>query len=142
MTDTTIVKTVFFNASVETVWSFLTDKDKLGKWYHPAEENLSEGQEYSLLEQNDDGSYRKIVWGKVTEMIAPSRLVQTFCINPLGGGETTLTWQLETVAGGTKLTLTHEGIAEAAGEAALGLFCALDAGWDAHFARLRENANR
>jgi len=29
MSDSTIVKTVFFTAPRETVWSFLTDKDKL-----------------------------------------------------------------------------------------------------------------
>ncbi len=141
MSETKIVKTVFFKAPAETVWSFLTDKEKLGKWYHPAEENLQAGQEYSLLEQNDDGSYRKIVWGKVLEMSAPHHLVQTFCINPLQGNETTITWQLEETLGGTMLTLTHEGIEAAAGEGALGLFCALDAGWDSHFGRLRTNIN-
>ncbi|MBE7638302.1 SRPBCC domain-containing protein [Sneathiella sp. P13V-1] len=141
MTETKIVKTVFFKAPANTVWSFLTDKEKLGKWYHPAEEDLEAGQEYTLLEQNDDGSYRKIVWGKVLEMNAPYHMVQTFCINPFQGKETTVTWQLEETFGGTVLTLTHEGVAEAAGEGALGIFCALDMGWDSHFGRLRNNVN-
>ena len=30
MSDATIVKSVFFNAQRETVWEFLTDKDKNG----------------------------------------------------------------------------------------------------------------
>jgi len=37
MNTTTITKSIFFNAPRETVWAFLTDKDKLGEWYHPAE---------------------------------------------------------------------------------------------------------
>lgn len=141
MTDTTIVKTVFFKASVETVWSFLTDKEKLGQWYHPAKNDLQAGSDYVLLEQSDDGSLKEIIWGRVLEMSKPHRMVQTFCIRPFGEAETKITWQLEECLGGTMLTLRHEGIAEAAGEAALGLLCALDAGWDEHLAHYREVAN-
>ena len=140
MTASTIIKTVFFNAPRETVWSFLTDKDKLGEWYHPAEENLAEGEEYSLyrVDQND----RKIrqIWGHVIKMDYPSELVTTFNIDPFGGTETTVTWRLEEAAGGTRLSLTHEGIAEAAGEAKMHLLQALDKGWDEHLGELR-NAN-
>ena len=45
---TTISKTVFFAAQPDTVWTFLTDKEKLGLWYHPAEKNLVAGQGYAL----------------------------------------------------------------------------------------------
>ncbi|MCP5037388.1 MAG: SRPBCC domain-containing protein, partial [Rhodobacteraceae bacterium] len=41
------------------------------------------------------------------------------------------------ISGGTKLSLLHEGISAAAGEAAMGLLMALDAGWDKHLASLR-----
>jgi len=50
---------------------------------------------------------------------------------------TTVSWTLEQVYGGTKLTLTHEGIGEAAGESAMGLLMALDKGWDKHLESLR-----
>ena len=49
-------------------------------------------------------------------------------------------WSLEVIEGGTKLTLTHEGIAEAVGAGAIDLLGKLDAGWDAHFAALRVSA--
>jgi len=49
MTTTTINKTVFFNASRETVWAYLTEKDKLAQWFHPAENDLLEGEEYKLI---------------------------------------------------------------------------------------------
>ncbi len=141
MTSTTINKTVFFNATPDVVWSFLTDKDKLGTWYHPARADLCEGEDYELFETSDDGTQKPIVTGKVIEMSSPHKLVTTFIVGPFGGNSTTLTWVLEAFADGTRLSLKHEGIAEAVGEGAVGLLMALDKGWDEHFARLRANAN-
>ena len=137
ITSATISKTVFFEAKPETVWAFLTDKDKLGTWYHPAKENLEEGKDYTLLEVADDGAKVPIVTGRVLEAYAPNKLVTTFVVGPFNGKESTITWELEGVAGGTSLSLTHEGVEEAAGDAALHILMALDKGWDEHFAKLR-----
>lgn len=137
MTSTTIHKSVFFNATPEVVWSFLTDKDKLGTWYHPARKNLAEGEDYELIAISDDGAEKAIITGKVLKMARPHKLVTTFVIDPFGGNSTTLTWVLEACADGTRLSLKHEGISEAVGEGAIGLLMALDKGWDAHFATLR-----
>lgn len=142
MTETSrLMKTAVFKASPEIVWAFLTDKDKLGTWYHPGEESLAEGADYKLVSQADDGSKKTIIWGRVLEWVPPTRLVTTFCIDPFGGRDTTITWELSPLAGGTRLTLTHDGIAEAAGEAALPLAMALDKGWDEHLGSLRTNAD-
>ncbi len=135
-----INKSIFFTAPRETVWSFLTDKDKLGLWFHPAEADLVEGQDYALIRTADDGAVTKQCWGTVLEMDAPSHLKYTFTIKPLGGTLTNVTWTLEEVHGGTKLSLIHEGISAAAGEAAMGLLLALDAGGDKHLASLRAAA--
>lgn len=136
MTDT-ITKTVFFKASRETVWAFLTEKDKLALWFHPAEADLAEGQDYALVATSSEGHLVKQCWGTVELWDPPSKLVCSFTIKPLNGVMTTVTWTLNDAHGGTRLTLTHEGLA-AAGDAALGLLTALDAGWDKHFGRLRE----
>ncbi len=136
MTEPTINKSVIFAASRETVWAFLTEKEKLGLWFHPAEADLVDGEDYALIEKQEDGSQAKVCWGKVLEMDPPSRLVYTFTIKPLGGHMTTVIWTLEEALGGTKLSLQHEGVA-AAGEAAMGLLMALDNGWDKHLASLR-----
>jgi len=136
MSATTISKTIFLAASPEAVWEYLTNKDKLGEWFHPAADNLVEGQPYALLgDANDSDS--KMCWGDVLSAKKPTTLVYTFTIKPLGGATTTVNWTLEEAAGGTRLTLVHEGIGEAAGEAALGLLMALDDGWDKHFGKLR-----
>lgn len=136
MSTTTINKSIFLAASRETVWDYLTDKDKLGEWFHPAAENLVEGKPYALLGDPADSS-SKMCWGDVLSAKKPSFLSYSFTIKPMGGAMTTVSWTLEDAAGGTRVTLIHEGIGEAAGDAALGLLMALDEGWDKHFAKLR-----
>ena len=141
MPNTTITKTYFFASSRETVWSFLTDKDKLGEWFHPAKADLVEGEDYALVRKNDNGQEEKICWGKVLKMDKPNTLVYTFTVGPLESSITTVTWTLEDIQDGTRLTLKHEGISKAAGDAAIGLLMGLDKGWDKHLDTLREKIN-
>jgi uncharacterized protein YndB with AHSA1/START domain len=137
MSNDTIVKTIVLNATPETVWEFLTDKDKLREWFHPAKESLTNGKPYALVDDNSASSPENMCWGEVKAMEAPSMLQYTFTVKPLSGAMTTVTWELEAVHGGTKLTMTHKGVGAAAGDAAFGLLSALDKGWDEHFAKLR-----
>jgi len=137
MKTTTINKSIFLAASRETVWEYLTDKDKLGQWFHPAAEHLTEGKPYTLLKDAAD-SESKICWGNVLSAKKPASLSYTFTIGgPMGDNMSTVNWTLEDAAGGTRVTLVHEGVSEAAGDAALGLIMALDKGWDEHFSKLR-----
>lgn len=136
MSATTITKSIFLAANKETVWEYLTDKDKLGEWFHPATENLTEGKPYTLLADAQDHE-SKMCWGEVLTAEKPTLLVYTFTVKPMGGAMTTVSWALEDAAGGTRVTLTHEGIGDAGGDAALGLLMALDKGWDEHFSKLR-----
>ena len=141
MSNDTLNKSIFLPASRETVWSFLTDKDKLALWFHPADADLADKQDYALISTDEDGTVNRICWGTVLEMDAPSRLKCSFTIKPLNGVFTTVTWELEALEGGTKLSLTHQGISAAAGDAAMGLILALDKGWDEHLGRLRSAAS-
>ncbi|MGB0866948.1 MAG: SRPBCC family protein [Granulosicoccaceae bacterium] len=134
MSNSVISKTVFFNVSRDTLWQYLTEKEKLGLWFHPAQADLEEGQPYALVSAD---SGEKLCWGEVLSMLPPESMRWSFTVGPLGGAMTMVHWQLEKSHGGTRLTLTHEGIGDAAGDAALGLLMALDAGWDEHFAALR-----
>ena len=140
MSATAINKTIFLAASREIVWDYLTDKDKLGEWFHPAADNLVEGKPYALLKDPADSNSR-MCWGEVLSATKPSFLSYSFTINPLAGAMTTVNWTLEEAAGGTRVTLVHEGIGEAAGDAALGLLMALEEGWDKHFVKLRSIAS-
>ena len=141
MSNTTIIKTCFFKTSRETVWAFLTQKDKLEQWFHPSTADLAEGEDYALVEKQEDGSESTVCWGNVISMDEPSSLVYTFTIGPLNGAMTTVTWTLEEIHDGTRLTLKHEGISKAAGEAAMGLLMALDKGWDVHLDSMRVSIN-
>lgn len=136
MSDTRIEKTVFINAAPENVWLYLTDKEKLGEWFHSANVNLSAGKDYQLL--GDSGN--AVCWGRVIEAQAPNRLVYTFTHSHLDGVETTVIWELSPVHGGTMLKLTHEGLANDAVSDPLGMLISHDKGWDDHFGRLREKA--
>ncbi|KLN61862.1 hypothetical protein WH96_06160 [Kiloniella spongiae] len=136
MTTSTITKTVFFNATRETVWSFLTERDKIGLWFHPPKADLAAGEDYELMLTRDNGEKVKVCWGSVLEMHGPEKMVWSFILND---SQTTVTWVLEEVLCGTRLTLQHEGVEGIAGEAAaMDLIMSLDAGWDEHFASLRK----
>ncbi len=143
MSTSTLIKTIIIDASWETVWSFLTEKDKLAIWFHPADKDFVESEDYALLRDPDGGAGddNKICWGEVVRMSPPDELVCTFTVHMLAGATTTLTWKLEEVFEGTRLTLKHEGIDEAAGDQAFGLLCSMDVGWDKHFAKLRDAAS-
>lgn len=134
-----LTKTAFFPVSRDQVWRYLTDKDLLGKWYNPARADLAEGAAYELYQTDDMGQTSPLVWGRVLQANPPKTLICTFEVANFNGGETTVTWTLEPLAGGTKLTMRHDGIGAASGEEAGRLFAALDKGWDEHLGALRAN---
>ena len=138
--EITIQKSLILNTDQQTVWDFLTKKDKLALWFHPAKADLVEGEEFALVGKNDAGEMTNICWGSVLEMQVPTLLRYTFTIKPLGGSLTTVTWTLEDLGGATRLSLKHEGIEAAAGESYMNLLLALDNGWDKHLASMRDNA--
>ena len=136
MSVSTINKSIFLAVSRDIVWDYLTDKDKLGQWFHPAAENLVEGEPYALLKDGADAD-SKVCWGDVLIARKPSFLKVTFTVKPMAGAMTTVSWTLDEVAGGTRLTLVHEGVERAGGDSAIDLLLSLDKGWDEHFAKLR-----
>ena len=132
-----LTKSIFFPSPPEDVWAFLTDKDKLGLWYHPAVQDLEEGKPYELIATDKAGKTKTQVWGDVLKADKPRELICTFQVAPFGDAKTTVQWLLVPMAGGTRLTLNHEGIVAASGAAATQLLAALDAGWDEHIQALR-----
>ncbi len=135
MTDTLIQKTVFLAAPPETVWRFLTEADKLGTWFHPADADMTEGADY-MLRNGADGD--PMCWGKVREMTPPTHMVWDFTVGPMDGMMTTVEWRLAPAPGGTRLTLSHAGLP--AVKEAFGLVMALDKGWHDFLRNLHETA--
>jgi len=131
--DYVIEKTIFIKAPCEKVWRYLTDKDKLGTWFHVAAENLVVDKDYSLLSTERPGEH--LLGGKVLEFNPPHRLVTTFTHQWMNHVETIVTWDLFSVDGGTRLHLTHTGFEKTA--TPFKLAQDHDEGWDEHLTKLR-----
>lgn len=132
MTDTTIRKAIYLQASREVVWDYLTQPDKLAIWFHAPKTPLKQGKP---LEMFGTESGDKLIWGEVKTARAPEYLEYSFTVKPMGDAVSTVKWTLETVAGGTRLSLEHIGLPQ--GADAFGLTLALDKGWDDHISRMR-----
>jgi uncharacterized protein YndB with AHSA1/START domain len=135
MSDTTLRKSIYLKATPEQVWAYLTDPEKLAIWFHKPKSPLIKGAYAMYGTQSGD----KLMWGDVLVSEPRTRLEYTFTIAPMGDATSTVKWTLDPGAGGTRLSLVHEGLP--VGEAAFGLTLALDKGWDDHLARLRTDAH-
>lgn len=128
----TLEKSIYLRASKPEVWSFLTDPEKLALWFHKPASPLAAGERYEMFGTE---SGNKLMWGEVLAADPHDHLSYTFTIGPMGDAVSTVSWTLDDVPGGVKLSLKHEGLPE--GEAAFDLTLALDKGWDDHLARMR-----
>lgn len=133
MTSPVLSKTIFLKASRSEVWAFLTEPDKLAKWFHAPKSALKEGDKLELF-GTESGDM--VIWGKVNVARPPEYLEHTFTVKPMGDAESLVKWTLTDVPGGTQLAMVHEGLPASA--EAFGLILALDHGWDKHFMQMRE----
>lgn len=131
MTDPVLRKSIYLRATPAQVWAYLTEPEKLAKWFHKPDAALAPGP----YEMFGTTSGDRLMWGNVTLAEPHSRLEYTFTIKPMGDAVSTVKWHLEDVAGGTRLSLEHSGLP--AGAEAFDLTLALDKGWDDHIARMR-----
>lgn len=137
MTEAKMIKTLYLKAAPETVWAYLTQSDKLARWFHETDINLDiVDAEYKFLRENPSDQGDRLCWGKVLEADKPNRLVYTFTHQWLKETITTVCWELEAMYGGTQLTMTHTGF-DAVPDGPFDELSGHDKGWDSHFARLR-----
>lgn len=131
--DTTIRKSVFLAAPKSRVWDFLTKADLLNEWFHPAEKDLAEREDYTLRSQKDGD---RMCWGKVVEARPHDYMKWDFTVGPMNGNITTVEWELTEAPGGTRLTLTHSGLPTNVD--GFGLVMALDKGWHGFLSNLHD----
>lgn len=132
----TLRKSILLKANKEQVWAYITDPDKLAIWFHRPKEPLTGGAAYEMYGTE---SGNKLMWGDVLAAAPFDRLEMTFSIAPMQGASSNVVWTLETVTGGTRLSLEHSGLPSS--EETFGLALALDKGWEDHMARLRVDAH-
>jgi uncharacterized protein YndB with AHSA1/START domain len=138
MTEAKIEKSVFLKAPRARVWEFLTAPDRLARWFHPANRPLTETGPYHFWKSLEETA-EPYCWGEVLDVEHEVRLVYTFAHKWLGGHETRVEWRLSEVASGTLVQLVHDRFADAPVDV-FDALCDHDAGWDEHFAKLRDLA--
>lgn len=104
-----IVLTIDTPAGPDEVWAALTEPDRIADWFTVASPLGGVGDAYRL--DFGDGS---VVEG-VLRRVEPGRaFAHTWVwagVEPIQ--ETVVTWSIESTGGGTRITLTHDGWAEA-----------------------------
>ncbi|MEP6701016.1 MAG: SRPBCC domain-containing protein [Bacteroidota bacterium] len=97
-----------YNASVESVWQAMTDKDQMKQWYFVLEAFKPEvGFEFQFDANDKDLVYRHLC--KVTEVIVGKKLSYSWRYEGFDG-MSHVTFELFDEKGKTRVKLTHEGL--------------------------------
>lgn len=107
MRDIEVVRVVAFPR--EMVWAALTDSRQLGAWLMPNDFAPKVGHRFTFRTKPAPG-FDGVVRCEVLELRAPERVAFTWVGGPL---DTVVRFDLEAVAGGTRITLRHAGFAGA-----------------------------
>jgi uncharacterized protein YndB with AHSA1/START domain len=101
-----IEKTI--NASVEKVWSAITEKEKISQWLFPVNDFKAEvGFEFRFVGGKDNISYLHLC--KVTEVIKNRRLSYSWRYEGFSGNSF-VTFELAPKEVETQLKITHQGL--------------------------------
>jgi uncharacterized protein YndB with AHSA1/START domain/uncharacterized protein YciI len=116
LTAGNVLATVEIAAPPERVFEALTSSEELVKWWgsddtyrtHKWTADLRAGGHWRAEGRGADGSPFSVE-GDFLEIDPPRKLVQTWTAPWDGGNTTTITYRLEPIEGGTRVTLRHEG---------------------------------
>jgi uncharacterized protein YndB with AHSA1/START domain len=111
-----VLATVDIAASAERVFRALSDPKELVQWWgspetyraHRWDADFRVGGTWRVEGKSAAGQPYS-VHGEFLEITPPWRLVQTWCYDWDKGGSTKLTYALEDIPGGTRVTVRHEG---------------------------------
>jgi len=127
-------------ASVETVWRYLTEAQLREQWFMGGTD-ATPGGEFELLNDHDNLSdkdvpypadyapYKGRSWHEKVIRFEPPRLLETTF---QGGKNGTVTYELYPAGDSTRLVLTHRGIVSPTG------FQDFGGGWNSHMTVLQE----
>lgn len=131
MSTTEIRKNIVINASIETVWPYVSTADGIGAWFMPNDMELVEGNEFTL---------QAGPWGeslcKVTEVQSPNRLSFDW------GKDWQVHFELKEINDRTELTFIHAGWEDGKqtefGESHDVVRPRMSGGWDGLLAKLKK----
>lgn len=111
---TRIVKEVSIGAPVDTVWRYLSERERISKWLLAINAPPNLGEEFKLTGPPKGGWDGTIIC-RVREMQAPRKIAFTWNDNLLAH-DTLVTITLKSENGRTRLRLVHEGWDEVSGD--------------------------
>ena len=129
-----IHREVTYRHPPERVWRALTDPKVLESWLMPNDIAPRVGHRFTFRTKPAPG-FDGIVHCEVLEVDPPRRLVYTWAGGPTKAKPTTVTWTLDRVGDGTRLTLDHVGFEGIGGYF---LQTMLGAGWARKLRRARD----
>ncbi len=137
MSQTILKKTIVIQSDPKTVWSYLTQPEKLEKWFHAPSVPIADGGRYDLLSQESGQCFMRL---NVLEFVPYERLKYEFIL-PIHMPDTVseVLWEISEIPGGCQVHLTHDKLPQDV--EGLEVICNLDKGWDEHFAKLRAQLN-
>jgi uncharacterized protein YndB with AHSA1/START domain len=133
-----ITKEKVFNHPIDKVWNAITKAKEISTWFIQADFKAEKGYQYTFTSEVSEKECTTIT-GTVKEA-NPYKLVYTWIVADTEI-ETTVTWQLESVAEGTKLLLEHSGISNYAGDTAISMFESFNGGWNGCINQLTDYLN-
>ncbi len=120
-----IKKEVILQSDITKVWSAISQQEEISKWFLKADFKAEKDYAYTF---SSSGNECEPIIG-VVKSADPYVLIYTWIVTGTEV-ETTVQWQLETIAEGTKLTLEHTGISNYASATAIEMFESFNGGWD------------
>jgi uncharacterized protein YndB with AHSA1/START domain len=103
--------TMNLDAPVSRVWEHLTDREKLAQWLMTSDLTPRLGAGFTFTAP-PSGAWDGRLHCRVTELVEGERLSFTWNANDIGA-ETLVSFHLEPIGSGTRLTLTHTGFERA-----------------------------
>lgn len=111
MSDHEIREQVVYPYPIQAVWHALTDPAALGEWLMANDFQARVGHEFTFTAPPGP-DWDGLVHCRVTELVPPRRLAYTWRGTDPAALDTTVTFELDSVSAGTRLTLTHSGFTD------------------------------
>lgn len=104
-----IITEEIYPEPLSKVWKAITDKNQMEEWYFTIEDfELREGAEFNFIVSFEGVTYHHRC--VIKEIVPQKRFSHTWTHPSQSNGESVVTWDLQPVDNGTKVTLTHTGV--------------------------------
>lgn len=109
MDNSPIIIEEIYAVPVAKVWQAMTDKEQMVEWYFDIKDFVAEKGKIFDFDVEEGGNLYHHHF-EILEVIPNKKLQHTWTHPGHSDGKSVLTWTLEPVGKGTKVTLVHEGV--------------------------------